>query len=83
MSPVVLFDARHGWRNLSSMETFFTERQTTVSARPWTSLPKVLPLSEKVITRLVTGTDQNAGKVMRIKSHRNGKAEHHEPFVFI
>jgi 4-amino-4-deoxy-L-arabinose transferase-like glycosyltransferase len=43
MSPLVIFDARHGWRNFTSMKKFFTERQTTVSARPWNALPKAWP----------------------------------------
>jgi hypothetical protein len=35
--------------------------QTTVSARPWNSLPKLWPLWEKISTRLLTGTDQPFG----------------------
>src|SRR3990167_11407712 len=40
MSPLVIFDASHGWRKFASMKKFFGERQSTVSARPWTALPK-------------------------------------------
>ena len=41
MSPLVLFDARHGWKNFSAIKTFFLERQTTVSARPWSGVTKL------------------------------------------
>ena len=61
MSPLVIFDARHGWNNFSSIKKFFAERQETVSARPWNALPKFIPLSEKITTRLVTGKDEGAG----------------------
>src|SRR3989344_4026624 len=33
MSPLVIFDARHEWRNFGAIKLFFLERQTTVSAR--------------------------------------------------
>ena len=61
MSPLVIFDARHEWRNFEAIKTFFMERQTTISARPWTAFPKLKPLAEKISTRLVTGTDSKAG----------------------
>ncbi len=62
MSPLVIFDARHGWRNFSSMKKFFLQRQTTVSARPWKALPKVWPLIEKISTRLLAGKNELMGK---------------------
>lgn len=55
MSPLVIFDARHGWRNVSSMEKFFTERQTTVSARPWTAIPKIPEIIQEISSRLIGG----------------------------
>lgn len=62
MSPLVIFDARHNWINFSAIKTFFTVRQETVSIKPWSSLNKVVPLSEKITTRLVTATVPTAGK---------------------
>ncbi len=53
MSPLVIFDARHGWRNFTAMKTFFTERQSTVSVKPWNSLPKTFPELVKINTRLL------------------------------
>jgi len=64
MSPLIIFDARHNFRNFSSMKRFFMERQTTISARPWTALPKLLPIFEKVNTRLLTGTSYLAGRYL-------------------
>ena len=66
MSPLVIFDARHGWRNFASMKKFFSERQTTVSARPWNAIPKLYPIFEKVNTRLITGKNETAGKLLTI-----------------
>lgn len=62
MSPLVIFDARHGWRNFSAMQEFFAKRQTTVSARPWSALPKIWPIFEKLTTRLIGGRDVQFGK---------------------
>ena len=66
MSPLVIFDARHDWRNFSSMNKFFTERQTTVSARPWTGLPKVVPIIQEINTRLLAGHDEEVGKWLTV-----------------
>ena len=63
MSPLVIFDARHGWRNFGAMQKFFSERQTTVSARPWKAIPKIPNLSQKIITRLIAGRNETAGKI--------------------
>jgi len=64
MSPLVIFDARHGWNNFSSMKKFFTERQTTVSARPWTAFPKLPIIVNKISTRLITGYNEGLNKWM-------------------
>ena len=48
MSPLVIFDARHGWNNFKSVRTFFLERQTTVSARPWTGIPKLPEIAYQI-----------------------------------
>ncbi len=66
MSPLVIFDARHGWTNTSALTKFFGERQTTVSAKPWNAAPKMYPLFEKINTRLLAGTDKTAGKYITI-----------------
>lgn len=62
MSPLVIFDARHGWRNFEAIKKFFLERQTTVSARPWNALPNTLPLLNEINARLITARDEAWGK---------------------
>jgi len=62
MSPLVIFDARHGWQNFSAIKKFFTERQATISARPWNAIPALAPLSEKISSRLLGGTDKALGR---------------------
>jgi 4-amino-4-deoxy-L-arabinose transferase-like glycosyltransferase len=66
MSPLFLFDARHGWRNYESMRRFFTQRQTTVSARPWTALPKLGEIADEVTTNLVVGKAELIGDLVAI-----------------
>lgn len=63
MFPLVIFDAKHGWRNFVAMEKFFTERQTTVSVKPWNAIPHLLPLwNRQVTTDLVAAKDSNWGQ---------------------
>jgi 4-amino-4-deoxy-L-arabinose transferase-like glycosyltransferase len=62
MSPLVIFDARHGWRNARAMHEFFAKRQTTVSARPWTAIPNLPELVEKATARIAGGKNEIAGK---------------------
>lgn len=66
MSPLVIFDARHGWRNFAAMKTFFSERQTTISARPWSAIPKLYPILEKVNTSLIAGKNETVGRWMTV-----------------
>lgn len=61
MSPLFIFDLRHDWLNFKAMKTFFTVRQTTVSARPWTALPDLWPMWQEVTTRLLTGRAEVIG----------------------
>lgn len=61
MSPLVIFDARHGWRNFEAIKIFFTHRQTTVSARPWNAIPDLWPLVQEISTRLVAGRNMEFG----------------------
>lgn len=64
MSPLVIFDVRHGWQNFAAIKKFFLQRQETVSARPWSAFPKFIPIAEKITTRLVTGKDAGAGALV-------------------
>lgn len=61
MSPLFIFDAKHGWRNFAAMQKFFFERQTTVSARPWSSIPNLYPLWLEFTQRIFTGYSEPTG----------------------
>ena len=41
MLPLLIFDLRHNFMNFNAVKQFFTQRQTTVSALPWKSIPKL------------------------------------------
>lgn len=63
MSPLFIFDAKHEWRNFAAMKKFFTERQTTVSVKPWNALPDLLPMwNKQVVTDLMAAKDSNWGQ---------------------
>ena len=66
MSPLVIFDYRHGWRNFAAMSEFFTKRQATVSAKPWKALPNVWPNLVQIATRLTSGYDERVGVVLAV-----------------
>jgi len=66
MSPLVIFDARHGWQNYSALKKFLLERQTTVSAKPWNALPKFWPLAQEFSTSLLAGRNEKVGSIVAI-----------------
>lgn len=66
MSPLVIFDARHGWRNFDSLKKFFTERQTTVSIKPWNAIPGALPLFEQINGSLLAAKDVFVAKLASV-----------------
>jgi 4-amino-4-deoxy-L-arabinose transferase-like glycosyltransferase len=61
MSPLLFFDIRHNWMNTRALHKFFSVRQETVSARPWSSLPKVPEIFRQIDTSLVGGKNVQAG----------------------
>lgn len=66
MSPLLIFDMRHGWINFNAMNKFFSERQTTVSARPWSSLPKLPALFVQINQSLLTGANLTVSKLVSL-----------------
>jgi 4-amino-4-deoxy-L-arabinose transferase-like glycosyltransferase len=66
MSPLLIFDIRHGWMNTKAVYTFFTIRQTTVSIRPWTAVPKIPELFVQINTSLIGGMNVLAAKIASI-----------------
>lgn len=66
MSPLVIFDIRHGWHNFAAIKTFFTVRQSTVSLRPWNAIPNIWPIFKDVITRLPAGRSVTGGVILAV-----------------
>ncbi len=66
MSPLVIFDIRHGWHNFTAMKEFFTARQSTVSIRPWNAIPNLAPISQNILERLPGGRNMIGGAVLGI-----------------
>jgi len=55
MSPLFFFDLRHNWMNAKAMYAFFTVRQTTVSIKPWTAIPKIPEMLNLIDNSVVSG----------------------------
>ncbi len=66
MSPLFFFDIRHNWTVSKAIYTFFTVRQTTVSVRPWTAIPKTPEILETINTSLIGGKNEMAGQLTSI-----------------
>ncbi len=61
MSPLAIFDVRHNYMNFNAIKAFFTDRQTTVSIKPWKALPGMWPQLTQITTRLMGGFDVTFG----------------------
>ncbi len=66
MSPLLLFDMRHGWLNSQAIYKFFTVRQETVSARPWNAALKIYPNLNDINTSLLTAKNKAAGEIVTL-----------------
>jgi len=53
--PQILFDVKHNGQNINALITFFTQRETTVSIKPYKALPLAFPLFDQINTRLIFG----------------------------
>lgn len=49
--PLILFDLKHNWQNTQAFITFFLQRQTTVSIKPYKAIPQIFPLFQQLVTR--------------------------------
>ncbi len=62
MSPLVIFDLRHNWMNFNAIKIFFSQRETTISVKPWKAIPNIYPIiRDNVATRIIAGTNLCAG----------------------
>ena len=64
--PLALFDAKHNWRNISSMRSFFVRRADTLSLNLTQVVGKMWPIFVKMITRLITATDEYFGRIFSV-----------------
>ena len=64
MSPLIMFDAKHNWVNIKAIQTFFLERKGLVSFSPLLSIERIYPTWQLIMTRLVSGTDIQIGKII-------------------
>jgi hypothetical protein len=68
LTPQILFDIKHQGQNFNSIVKFFTERETTVSIKPYKALPLLPQLYDQLITRLVAGKNTLIGPILSILS---------------
>lgn len=61
ISPLILFDYRHGWQNFGAMKTFFAARQTTVNLKAYKALPNLWPIWQDMVTSLLAGKNKTVG----------------------
>lgn len=62
MSPLLFFDARHGWKNTRAVTTFFSDRQSTVNFKVYKSVPNLLPIWQDLVTQTVTAGNPAYGQ---------------------
>ncbi len=64
MSPLLIFDLRHNFMNFNAIKTFFSQRETTVSVKPWKSIPNIYPIfRDNIVYRLVASQNILVGKI--------------------
>lgn len=64
MSPLLIFDIRHNGMNYKAVKTFFTQRETTVSIKPWKAIPNIYPIiRDNIAVRIISGKDIFVGSI--------------------
>ena len=53
LSPLLIFDFRHGWQNFQSFKKFVTIRQETVNIKPYKAIPNLWPLYTQINSSLI------------------------------
>lgn len=66
MSPLVLFDMRHGWTNAAALHKFFAERQTTVNIKVYKAIPNLWPLWVQIVHSLVAAHNTVAASISAV-----------------
>lgn len=66
MSPLLIFDIRHDFLNSKALYKFLTVKETqTVSAKPWTAIPKTYPIFEQINSSMLTAK-HNSGRLVTL-----------------
>ncbi len=89
MSPLFIFDLRHDFMNTKAMYQFFTVRQTTVSAKPWSAIPKIPEIFQTInlsligsknilITKLLSLVMALGVMIVAVKKPKN-----YEPYILL
>lgn len=64
MSPLLFFDLRHDWTNLRALQTFFTQRQSTVNFKAYKAIPNLWPIYQDIISSLLSPRNQLLGLIL-------------------
>ena len=64
--PQVLFDIKHNGQNFKALLTFFTQRETTVSIKPYKSIPELPNIFNQINTSLLGGKIETYGLIISI-----------------
>jgi uncharacterized membrane protein len=60
LTPQILFDIKHHGQNINNLISFFSNRETTVSIKPYKAIPEILPIFNQISVNLITGKDNNS-----------------------
>lgn len=66
LTPQILFDIKHDGQISKSLIIFFTQRETTVSIKPYKAIPELPALFTQINTRLLGGKHESAGIIISL-----------------
>ncbi len=66
MSPLVIFDMRHGWTNFHALVTFLTNRGNTVNLRIYKAMPNLWPIWNDLVSGLLTAQNYFLGWLLSL-----------------
>jgi glycosyltransferase involved in cell wall biosynthesis len=68
MSPLLIFDLNpaHKWLNTTAFFKFFTNRQTTVNAKPYKAIPNLIPISSQIVDSLLLANTHSYPKLFTL-----------------
>lgn len=66
MSPLLIFDLRHGFMNTKAFYSFIVNRDIAISGNFWTTFPKVPQIFNLINTSLLSGKNVPAGIISSV-----------------